>query len=635
MPFLLLYIIKFSISLAVVFLFYHLVLRKLTFYNWNRLYLVGYTLLSFFVPFIDISVALQENKLSDHEMITWLPVIQLKGSRLTTDPGTGIWNSLTFLLIAGILIMAFRLCMQFISYKKMLHKATLLSKDGMNLYQVNDSIIPFSFGNSIFINTAQHTPEELQEIIRHEMVHVKQKHSIDILWSELFCILNWFNPFAWLIRKAIRQNLEFIADKNVLNNGIDRKQYQYLLLKVIGNNQFSIAQHFNFSSLKKRIAMMNKLKSAKINLLRFLFVLPLLSVILLAFRKQVKNKQVPQSDAITTVNNIIQDTIPLASTFSSQGYNLTIFTNSKKDSPLIIVSDKKNKEITRLTMDEWNNSKDYYDKLYRELPSPPPPPMPPAISEEKLSFVKAFKGEIEYIEVWSPNGILEKYNMSNKKEVASFEKKYWKIPIAPAPPAKAALIEMPVSVSERKVPATTSVREVPVVAPVVEERKVQSVNGAVTITEQPASIAISSQGNPLYVLDGTIINKAILDNVNPETIASVDVLKGNSAMALYGDKGSEGVIRITTKGASTTDKVIITANEVRQSVTEKNAITVKVGDIEMKNSKELVLLDGKELPADKRMLSGTFNVVTLTKDEATKKYGDKGKNGAIEMRTIN
>ena len=106
-------------------------------------------------------------------------------------------------------------------------------------------------------------------------------------------------------------------------------------------------------------------------------------------------------------------------------------------------------------------------------------------------------------------------------------------------------------------------------------------------------------------------------------------------MALYGDKGSEGVIRITTKGASTTDKVIITANEVRQSVTEKNAITVKVGDIEMKNSKELVLLDGKELPADKRMLSGTFNVVTLTKDEATKKYGDKGKNGAIEIRTIN
>ena len=384
MPFLLLYIIKFSISLAVVFIFYHFVLRRLTFYNWNRIYLVGYTLLSFFIPFIDISGALQQNKLSDNQLINWLPVFQLKGTDITADPGIGVWDIIFVLLVAGILIMAFRLCMQFISYKKMLHKATLLSKDGMNLYQVNDSIIPFSFGNSIFINVDQHTPEELQEIIRHEMVHVKQKHSIDILWSELFCIVNWFNPFAWLIRKAIRQNLEFIADNNVLNNGIDRKQYQYLLLKVIGNNQFSIAQHFNFSSLKKRIAMMNKLKSAKINLLRFLFVLPLLATILVAFRKQIVDKHQPKNDAATADRSIIQDTLPIVSTLSDKGYTIEVFKNNKKDNPLIIVSDKNKKEITRLTIDEWNSRKDYYENLYGQLPPPPPPIAPTPATPLKL-----------------------------------------------------------------------------------------------------------------------------------------------------------------------------------------------------------------------------------------------------------
>ena len=636
MPFLLLYIIKFSISLVVVFVFYHFVLRKLTFYNWNRIYLVGYTLLSFFIPFIDISVALQENRLSDNQLISWLPVMQFKGTELSAHSGIGIWNGITALLITGILVFAFQLCMQFISYQKMLNKATILSRDGIDLYQVSESIIPFSFGNSIFINVEQHTPEELQEIIRHEMVHVKQKHSIDILWSELFCIVNWFNPFAWLIRKAIRQNLEFIADKNVLNNGIDPKQYQYLLLKVIGNNQFSIAQQFNFSSLKKRIAMMNKLKSAKINLLRFLFVLPLLATILLAFRKQIKDEHAPTPDSITSVRNIIIDTVPLASTLSSQGYNIEVYSNSKKDNPLIIVRDKSKKEITRLTMDEWNSRKDYYDKLYGQLPPPPPPPpMVPAESKDKFSVVKDFKGDIEYIEVWLPNGNVEKYSMSNSKEVASFEKKYGKIPPSPPQPPKASTIEVPAAVSVREEPVSVSIKEINDGSSIIEERKVQSVTGSVTITERPAKISTSIQGNPLYVLDGEIINKATLDKLNPETIASVDVLKGNSAMALYGVKGSEGVIVIKTKGASATEKIYVTANEVNQSTIEKNTVTLKEAAIEIKNHKELILLDGRELPTDRRKLYGTFNIITLSKEEATKKYGDKGKNGAMEISTIN
>ena len=135
----------------------------------------------------------------------------------------------------------------------MRRKANILSVDGMKLYQVHQNIIPFSFGNSIFINRELHTEDELQEIIRHEFVHVKQKHTLDIIWSEWLCIINWYNPFAWLLKTAIRQNLEFIADNKVLQNGVDRKHYQYLLLKVIGNSHFSLASKFNFSSLKNNV----------------------------------------------------------------------------------------------------------------------------------------------------------------------------------------------------------------------------------------------------------------------------------------------------------------------------------------------------------------------------------------------
>ncbi|MEP7278343.1 MAG: M56 family metallopeptidase [Bacteroidota bacterium] len=102
-------------------------------------------------------------------------------------------------------------------------------------------------------------------------------------------MVNWFNPFAWFIRHAIRQNLEFIADNEVVANGINKKEYQYLLLKTLGIPQYSIANNFNFSSLKKRIAMMNKMKSAKLHLTKFLFILPLMLVSLLAFRNKIND----------------------------------------------------------------------------------------------------------------------------------------------------------------------------------------------------------------------------------------------------------------------------------------------------------------------------------------------------------
>jgi hypothetical protein len=214
--------------------------------------------------------------------------------------------------------MGLRLFIQLLSFKRILKKAEFISGNGIRFYQVNDSIMPFSFGNSIFVNRDLHSEQELHEIIRHEFVHVKQKHSVDIIWAEIICLLNWYNPFCWLLRASIRQNLEFIADNKVLENGVCKKEYQYLLLKVIGNSQFRIAPKFNFSSLKKRIAMMNKLKSARVNLVRFLFILPFIAGMLLAFRngqRERQNSTKSNTSLYSTVNaslaaKQISDTVP-------------------------------------------------------------------------------------------------------------------------------------------------------------------------------------------------------------------------------------------------------------------------------------------------------------------------------------
>jgi beta-lactamase regulating signal transducer with metallopeptidase domain len=306
MPFVFIYLIKLSLALVVVYAFYHFVLRRLTFYNWNRWYLLGYSTLAFLIPFIDVSGWLESTELQQSDAVNWVPSVNAitnSGAEIPiveNQSGIGIWEVGIAILFVGTLIMLSRLLIQFISFRKMMRNSLLISENGLKIYHVNASIIPFSFGNSIFINQDLHDEDELRKIVAHEFIHVKQRHSVDIILSELLCVFNWFNPVAWLIRKSIRQNLEFIADNKVIEHGVNRKEYQYLLLKVIGNSRFSIANQFNFSSLKKRIAMMNKIKSARVHLLRFLFVLPLLSVLLLAFRGVYQKKDTLKPEAKVT-----------------------------------------------------------------------------------------------------------------------------------------------------------------------------------------------------------------------------------------------------------------------------------------------------------------------------------------------
>lgn len=303
------YLLKISVSLSVVFLFYHFVLRKLTFYNWNRWFLLGYSALSFIIPFVNIGPVLEKNNWTASNMISWVPVMEAQpGASAAADTASLSVSGWVFMiLVSGMLLMLLRLLLQFISFRKMMRKAVYISGDDMKLYEVKDPIMPFSFGNAIFINRQLHTEQELQDIIRHEFVHIRQRHSIDILWTEWLCLVNWFNPFAWLLKRSIRQNLEFIADQQVLEHGINKKEYQYLLLKVTGNNQYSIATPFNFSSLKKRIAMMNKLRTARIHLVRFLFVLPLLAVLLLAFRNKWTEKHPSASGIYARFASIVYD----------------------------------------------------------------------------------------------------------------------------------------------------------------------------------------------------------------------------------------------------------------------------------------------------------------------------------------
>lgn len=288
----LLFLVKFSICLAMLWLFYKLVLSRLTFYNWNRIYLLLCPVLSFMIAFLDIGPLLRQNSLATTGWLEWVPAVRIEGAIAPTqsiEPAMAarwtVQESIMGIILAGVVLMALRFATLLLSVRKMIRQATFFSDNGLRFYQVEANIAPFSFSNAIFLNRALHDADELQKIIQHESVHIRQKHSIDILWSELLCILNWYNPFVWLLKKAVRQNLEFIADDQVLKTGVDREQYQYSLLRVAGNRRFSITNNFNFSALRNRIIMMNKHQSAGIHSLKFMLLFPLAATLLLAFRK--------------------------------------------------------------------------------------------------------------------------------------------------------------------------------------------------------------------------------------------------------------------------------------------------------------------------------------------------------------
>jgi len=185
----------------------------------------------------------------------------------------------------GSIICLAHFIIQLLSFKKVTANAKLVSSVfNIKLYHLERDIMPFSFGNAVYVNQTKHSVSELDDIIKHESVHVHQQHTMDVIFAEIICILNWYNPFVWLMKNAIKQNLEYLADDTVLKYGADKKSYQYLLLKVTGYSPLQIVSSLKISSLKQRIFMMNKTRTSKKHLLKLLLALPIVAFMMLAFR---------------------------------------------------------------------------------------------------------------------------------------------------------------------------------------------------------------------------------------------------------------------------------------------------------------------------------------------------------------
>ena len=296
------YDVKAAVVLAVFYMFYRLLLSKETFHRLNRMVLlftaVGSLLLPLFQITIHKTVEVEPSVLTVQVPEGILPVIE---EAITTTPWWQILLSILF--IVGVLGVVVQTLLSIIRVMRIISKGeSRVLSDGTKLVITDGEISPFSWMNTIVLSRKDYEDDH-SAIVSHEQAHIRLRHSWDLLVVDLISALQWFNPAIWMLRSDLRAVHEFEADDQVLREGYNVKQYQYLLVKkAVGMSGYSVANSFNHRELKSRITMMYRKKSSRSRALKVLYLLPLIGVCLAAnARTQVNyvEKQVSPSDKVT------------------------------------------------------------------------------------------------------------------------------------------------------------------------------------------------------------------------------------------------------------------------------------------------------------------------------------------------
>ena len=275
-----LYLLQVNVGLILFYALYKLVCTRDTFFRSRRFILIVSLVLPFILPFIDVREWLESRDrmimLTHFDYSAVLPEIVVGSEAAETGNRVFVLSEwIGYLYLAGVLVLLVRLAIQAFSLYRLIVRLPEKEINGVRVKCLNDPSGPFSFFGWIFLNPATVKKDELDEILTHEVAHVKQRHSVDVLLAEMVSICCWMNPFAWLLKREVRLNLEFLADRKVMEAGFATKSYQYHLLGLAYNHKYGLSNNFNFSHLKQRIIMMNKKKSNAAGHIKYaLFVLP-------------------------------------------------------------------------------------------------------------------------------------------------------------------------------------------------------------------------------------------------------------------------------------------------------------------------------------------------------------------------
>ena len=300
------YIIKSALVLALLYICIMPLLEKETFHRLNRIIILGCLILSFIVPFIHFTGGTNPTVNMLRQAVQ-LPEIMIDGN----GSEQSIWNLADIMIciyIIGVVAIFTMTVVQTASLILRLRKCEQIADNRGNTIVLTDyAISPFCFFHYIVMSRDDYTNNR-GFILTHEQEHIRLHHYIDLIILQVATVIQWFNPFMWLIGKNLKAIHEFEVDEAVLNKGINATQYQqFLVIKAVGNRLQPFANNLNKESLKRRIIMMNQKKSNRWMMLKALFVIPVATLAVSVFANatdvSTMAKEInPTSTAMPTAN---------------------------------------------------------------------------------------------------------------------------------------------------------------------------------------------------------------------------------------------------------------------------------------------------------------------------------------------
>lgn len=278
------YLIKINVALMLLYGFYRLTVSRDTFFGLRRLTLWLIYAVALMVPALNLEYWVRDTptmvSMANVYADTFYPVVVVKAQA----SGITWMDMLLGIYWVGVAVLSLRLVWQLFSIIRLVVISRKQEVEGITVHLLKGDGNPFSFFRWVFMYPSTLEGRQLHEVMVHECTHVSGLHSLDTLFSELFSIACWFNPFAWLMKLEVRMNLEYLADESVLSDGNARKSYQYHLLGLAyrqPNESTKIANNFNLLPLKKRIKMMNKRRTSEIGKAKYFLFAPLAGVLLM------------------------------------------------------------------------------------------------------------------------------------------------------------------------------------------------------------------------------------------------------------------------------------------------------------------------------------------------------------------
>jgi TonB family protein len=551
-----LYLIKSVVWLTGFALVYLIFLRNERYFLLNRMYLVSGIVASIVFPFFTWHYTI---------VIPMVPSIEVSDLQITgiiKEPEPFPTKEILLILyLAGGLYLLYRVVRQTITVLRVIRQSEIRPYRSAKLIRTAAYPSSFSFFSFVFVNPSS-SETEMNEIVNHEMEHVRQKHWIDLVLFELLCTLQWFNPLCWLYGRFIRQNHEFLADQHALQCSAHPAIYRAALInQLFGAEVISLANSFNYSINKKRFHMMKNTIQSPIRKLKLLVILPLIAGVFYAFatpeyryaqtdlsvtqqaEKTITGKVINEKgNPLKGATVIISGTTTGTTTDDNGAFKLKI----TDDSPLVIsyvglgsqkvTPDTENEMI--ITMKTENIGIDQVTVVGYGINPNQASQGSTATGQINSPFQLRNIDGSGAQPLYVIDGVInENANIRNidAETIQSIN-----------------VIKDATAISKYGEKAKNGVVEIITKS----NSKASTTNAVKVVTGQPSKLSNSdgSLKNPLVVIDGVIAENQDLNSLSPETIQSVSVLKNESATTLFGEKGKNGVVLVITKKGSSTSQ---------------------------------------------------------------------------------